>query len=157
MIEKSKNRKGFTLIEMMIVVAIIGILAAIAIPNYIKYVKRTRTAEAVIHVQQAYNALADWYAHPDLGNGKALQNLSEMNSTTGAGGKHFADHFPAEYLLLTSGDKNYVYSFGTTASANGGVAPVVNASARYSDAVFGLTVKSRTGGESTVVTVSSSY
>jgi prepilin-type N-terminal cleavage/methylation domain-containing protein len=158
MLKTFRNHKGFTLIELMIVVAIIGILAAIAIPQYVKYVKRTRTAEAVIHVQQAYNALADWYAHPDLGNGKAIQNLTDMNSTTGAGGKHFADHFPTEYLWLTIGDKNYAYSFGTTVGANGtGVAPLVAASARYSDAVFGLTVKSRTGGESTVIGVSSTY
>jgi prepilin-type N-terminal cleavage/methylation domain-containing protein len=73
MFKRLTNNKGFTLIELMIVVAIIGILAAIAIPQYVKYVKRTRTAEAVTHVQQAYNALADWYAHPDLGNGVCLQ------------------------------------------------------------------------------------
>ncbi len=35
------NRSGFTLVEMMIVVAIIGILAAIAYPSYIQYVKKT--------------------------------------------------------------------------------------------------------------------
>lgn len=45
------KRKGFSLIEIMVVVAIVGILAAIAIPSYSNYIKRTRRAEAVTALQ----------------------------------------------------------------------------------------------------------
>ncbi len=43
-----KVQKGFTLIELMIVIAIIGILAAVAVPQYSQYTKRARFAEVVV-------------------------------------------------------------------------------------------------------------
>ena len=56
-----RNKKGFTLIELMIVVAIIGILAAIAIPAFIKYVKQSKTSEAGLNLKTLAEGAAAYY------------------------------------------------------------------------------------------------
>jgi len=57
----SKNQ-GFTLIELMIVVAIIGILAAVAIPAYQSYTKRAYVSEGIQMADNIKTSLAEYYA-----------------------------------------------------------------------------------------------
>lgn len=79
---RSRRRDGFTLLELMIVVAIVGVLAAIAIPSFTQYVYRARTSEATtmlgeIHQrQEAYKAEFGLYADPSGGA------LTTFNPTT---------------------------------------------------------------------------
>jgi len=62
LMRKSKNQKGFTLVELMIVVAIIGILAAIAIPQFAKYRARAQNSAALADMRNLKTDLEGYYA-----------------------------------------------------------------------------------------------
>ena len=59
---KRTMQKGFTLIELMIVVAIIGILAAVALPAYQDYTKRSHVSEGMSLASGAKSAMTEYYA-----------------------------------------------------------------------------------------------
>ncbi len=80
-------QKGFTLIELMIVVAIIAILAAIAIPAYQDYLVRTQVSEGAVLSDGAKTAVAEFYS-----------NTGRMPTTNGSAGLATAASITGKYV-----------------------------------------------------------
>ena len=134
-------KKGFTLIELMIVIAIIGILAAVAIPMYSDYTKKSRTAEVQQNLNEIVKMQLIWKEDPNGGSktGEYASGLYTVGYKTNVGtfaadvtncGSTSAVTTPADtdyacgtfygYVMATGFAENFEQ--GTTKCTGGGLA-----------------------------------
>lgn len=88
------TQRGFTLIELMIVVAIIGVLASIAVPQYQNYTARAQVAEAFNLASSYKVVMADYYSlRGRFPNSNAEAGLPTEGDISGNGAENFTDSY----------------------------------------------------------------
>ncbi len=99
------HEKGFTLVELLIVVVILAVLAGLAIPVYQAQVERSRAAEAIQSLNGMRASMLRYFS----------QNGTYLNATVGAGAVTDIDYNPN----VAVGGQTVIFSYGITAQAAG--------------------------------------
>lgn len=113
-----KRQQGFTLIELMIVVAIIGILAAIALPAYQDYTKRAKVSEVVLAASSARTCLTEL-----VQSGAANTSYASCGSSVAT--QYVTGVTVANTGIITAGGNNT--AIGTTDTVTVTLSPTIDA------------------------------
>jgi type IV pilus assembly protein PilA len=138
---RKQLQKGFTLIELMIVVAIIGILAAIAIPAYQNYTIRAQVSEGATLADGVKVAMADYYANKGTWPtvlGAAATGLNFPGAVTG--------QYVAGIATTGVGDVNVTYGLRANAAINAKVLSLYAALSANNDIIWICGLQALPGG-----------
>lgn len=97
---RKSNQKGFTMVELMVVVVIVGVLAAVAVPLYGKYVKNARVSEATAKIGELVTASKAWAVENSNASGTPIW-------PSGSGG-----------LVDLTASPNFTYAISSGGGAN---------------------------------------
>ncbi len=103
--KRKEFARGFTLIELMIAIAVLGILLAIAVPNYTKYVRESRRAQAQSEMLQMRVGMEKWRANKISYRSDAdTTNTATTNTPANAGFTGTNDYYT---YTIAAGDNTY--------------------------------------------------
>lgn len=139
-----RNSQGFTLVELMVVVAIIGILAAVAVPQYQKFQARARQSEAKIALAGVYTAEKAFATE----NGSYTSCLQQIGIGSDSGKRYYTVGFNDETATGGCGPRaaNACNVTGWTVNAEGAVTDGTPCSGESSFTPIAATLKVAGGG-----------